>query len=104
MTMRRSWSGFMRYVAKGPDCGRSWSNLAAVDDNREYAEFGCALTANIAAQLGNPADLVNPRAADDAERRAARDGDGQVPAGRDHIVAERPTSRRHARHRGAMTP
>jgi pilus assembly protein CpaD len=56
---------FMRYVAKGPDCGHSWSNLAAVDDNREYPEFGCAVTADIAAQVGNPEDLVSPRAADD---------------------------------------
>lgn len=63
--------GFMKYVAKGPECGRSWSNLASVDDNQEYPEFGCAVTANFAAQVGNPADLVNPRASDpqDASRR-----------------------------------
>jgi len=62
---------FMRYTAKGPDCGRSWSNLAAVSSNQEYPEFGCAVTANIAAQIGNPADLVNPHASDppDASRR-----------------------------------
>ena len=58
---------FLRYLAKGPDCGRSWSNLARVDDNREYPEFGCAVTANIAAQIGNPADLANPRASDPAD-------------------------------------
>jgi pilus assembly protein CpaD len=58
---------FMRYIAKGPVCGRSWSNLAAVSDNQEYPEFGCAVTANIAAQIGNPADLVSPRASDPAD-------------------------------------
>jgi len=44
--------GYMRYQAKGPDCGHSWSDLTKVGDNREYPEFGCALTANVAAQIG----------------------------------------------------
>lgn len=63
--------GFMRYLAKGPQCGQSWGNLAAVDDNREYPEFGCSVTANIAAQIGNPADLAEARASDppDSARR-----------------------------------
>jgi pilus assembly protein CpaD len=63
--------GFLRYEAKGPQCGRSWSNLAAVSSNQEYPEFGCAVTADIAAQIADPADLLRPRAMDppDAQRR-----------------------------------
>jgi pilus assembly protein CpaD len=65
--------GFVRYVAKGPVCGQSWSDLTQVDDNREYPEFGCAVTANVAAQIGDPADLLQARASDppDAQRRQA---------------------------------
>jgi pilus assembly protein CpaD len=63
--------GYLSYRAHGPDCGRSWSNLSAVDNNEEYPEFGCADTANIAAEMANPADLVSPRPSDpaDAQRR-----------------------------------
>ncbi len=53
--------GFVRYQANGPQCGRSWDNLASVYENREYAEFGCAVTANLAAQVAEPADLLHPR-------------------------------------------
>lgn len=65
--------GYIRYQAKGPQCAHGWGNLAAVADNREYPEFGCALTANIAAQIADPADLLAPRASDapDAARRGA---------------------------------
>ena len=40
-------------------------------DNEGYPEFGCAVTANIAAQIADPADLLAPRASDapDAQRR-----------------------------------
>ena len=63
--------GFVRYEAIGPQCGRSWDDLAKVHDNREYAEFGCAVTANLAAQIADPADLLRPRESDppDAMRR-----------------------------------
>jgi len=63
--------GFMRYQAKGPDCGQSWSDLAKVSNNSEYPEFGCSMAANIAAEIANPADLLAPREADpaDAQRR-----------------------------------
>jgi pilus assembly protein CpaD len=53
--------GFMRYEAHGPQCGQSWDDLADVRENREYAEFGCAVTANIAVQLADPEDLLHPR-------------------------------------------
>lgn len=63
--------GFLRYEAKGPTCGQSWSDLTRDADNREYPEFGCAVTADIAAMIANPADLLQPRASDpaDAQRR-----------------------------------
>jgi pilus assembly protein CpaD len=63
--------GFMHYVAQGPQCGQSWSNLADVRSNREYDEFGCAVTANVAAELASPEDLLHPRAmtGPDAGRR-----------------------------------
>jgi pilus assembly protein CpaD len=63
--------GYTAFVAKGPTCGQQWENLSATGHNREYENFGCAITANIAAQIGNPSDLLNPRALDptDAARR-----------------------------------
>jgi pilus assembly protein CpaD len=63
--------GYVRYEARGPQCGRSWSNLAMDFTNQGYAEFGCSVTANIAAQMAEPADLLHPRAIDppDAQRR-----------------------------------
>ncbi len=63
--------GYAAFVAKGPQCGRDWENLTATKDNREYNNFGCAITANIAAEIANPADLLSPRHMDpaDAARR-----------------------------------
>ena len=63
--------GYAAYVAKGPQCGQNWENLTATKDNREYNNFGCAMTANLAAEIANPSDLRSPRAMDptDAARR-----------------------------------
>ncbi|MEJ0066844.1 MAG: CpaD family pilus assembly protein [Caulobacteraceae bacterium] len=63
---------FLAYHAQGPACGTSWSDLSKEDSNEPYAEFGCAVTANFAAQVADPADLLHPRASDppDALRRA----------------------------------
>ena len=64
--------GFTHYEAKGPDCGRKWSSYTHSMDNKVNANFGCASTANIAAMIANPADLVVPRemTPGDAGRRA----------------------------------
>lgn len=64
--------GYERYVAQVPRCGESWENLTSTAKNSTPANFGCAVTANFAAQLANPADLVRPRDMDpaDAARRA----------------------------------
>lgn len=53
--------GFSRYVAKGPQCGQNWENLTATKDNGSYENFGCAVTANMAAQIADPGDLLQPR-------------------------------------------
>ena len=54
-----------------PRCGKDWDDLAKTGDNRVYGNFGCAVTANMAAQIADPADLTHPRAEDapDADRR-----------------------------------
>ncbi|CAN5607601.1 CpaD family pilus assembly protein [soil metagenome] len=52
--------GFLRYHASVPQCG-GWENIAATKDNKAYDNFGCAVTANMAAQLANPEDLLRPR-------------------------------------------
>lgn len=63
---------FMTYQASGPTCGESWENLAADGANRPWANFGCAVTANIAAQVANPRDFLTPRGQGpaDATRRS----------------------------------
>lgn len=62
--------GFLRYTAQIPTCG-GWENIAATRDNNPYENFGCAVSANIAAQVANPEDLLGPRATTpiDAGRR-----------------------------------
>ncbi|MDP2215384.1 CpaD family pilus assembly protein [Phenylobacterium sp.] len=64
--------GYERYVAQIPQCGQSWENLTSTSSNQASANFGCAVSANFAAQLANPADMVRPRdmEAPDAARRS----------------------------------
>jgi pilus assembly protein CpaD len=63
--------GFDGYQAKGPDCGHQWTNYIHTASNAVNGEFGCATTANMAAMIANPADLIQPRAEDssNADRR-----------------------------------
>jgi pilus assembly protein CpaD len=63
---------FERFAAVVPQCGRNWTDLTLTRDNAAQANFGCAVTANMAAQIENPRDLVGARAAtpSDAARRA----------------------------------
>lgn len=63
--------GFLRYTAQVPQCG-GWENIAATRDNAAYQNFGCAVTANMAAQVANPEDLLSARAEGpiDSGRRA----------------------------------
>ncbi|HJV43644.1 CpaD family pilus assembly lipoprotein [Caulobacter sp.] len=63
--------GFVRYEAEPPKCGQSWESLTATRDNKAYENFGCAVAANMAAQVADPEDLVRPRdmTPADADRR-----------------------------------
>lgn len=64
--------GYERYVARGPQCGETWSNLTSSAKNKVHSNFGCAVTANMAAQIADPRDLIQPHRLDpaDAGRRA----------------------------------
>lgn len=64
---------FTRFDAVVPACGRSWENLTATQANTVQSNFGCAVTANMAAQIADPADIAGPRttASADAARRVA---------------------------------
>ncbi|ESQ90727.1 hypothetical protein ABAC460_07815 [Asticcacaulis sp. AC460] len=60
------------YRASVPACGQHWENLAATRKNKPHANFGCAVTANLAAQVADPRDLVDPATAtpSDAARKS----------------------------------
>lgn len=64
--------GFDTVRAVVPECGREWTNLARTANNAGSANFGCAINANLAAQIANPRDIVAPRpmTAPDAGRRS----------------------------------
>ncbi len=64
--------GFETVQAAVPRCGAAWGNLGRTGDNMSSSNFGCAVTANLAAQIANPRDIVAPRAMDpaDAGRRS----------------------------------
>jgi pilus assembly protein CpaD len=53
--------GFVRHEARVPKCGQAWESLTATRENRAYENFGCAVAANMAAQIADPEDLVRPR-------------------------------------------
>lgn len=58
--------GYLRHEVEVPRCG-SWGSLTATAANKAYDNFGCAVTANIASQVANPADLQGPRREDSAD-------------------------------------
>ncbi|MEO1207524.1 MAG: CpaD family pilus assembly protein [Pseudomonadota bacterium] len=62
---------FLRYVAEAPQCGHFPTNLASEPGNLPYPNFGCATQRSLAAQIANPADLLEPRTmtARSSERR-----------------------------------
>ena len=51
---------YQRFQAEGPDCSTPWDDLTATGKNVPYAHFGCAVTANIAAEVANPRDFLAP--------------------------------------------
>ena len=63
---------FFAITAKAGPCGEWPEDLVEnTVENRNYHNFGCATQANLAAQIANPMDLVQPRgmSAIDAEQR-----------------------------------
>ncbi len=63
--------GFVAFKADVPTCGKSWDNLTATESNVVQSNFGCAVTANIASMIADPADIAQPRdgGSADADRR-----------------------------------
>jgi pilus assembly protein CpaD len=59
--------GFETVQAVVPQCGREWTNLTATKDNAGFTNFGCAVTANMAAQIADPRDIQGRRAMDPAD-------------------------------------
>ncbi len=61
------------YRAHVYDCNRTWENLAATRTNGPYKNYGCAVNANLAAQIADPRDLDTPAppTSADAARRSA---------------------------------
>ena len=59
--------GFVRFQAAIATCGRNWENLTATEANVVQSNFGCAVTANMAAQIADPADIAGPRATTSAD-------------------------------------
>ena len=58
--------------AVGPDCLQHWGNLTSTNSNAVASHFGCASTANFAAQLADARDLAGPQPTQPADglRRA----------------------------------
>jgi pilus assembly protein CpaD len=63
--------GYLRFEAELPECGKTWTNIARNWKNDVQPNFGCAVTANMAAQMADPGDLMAPRrmTPQDAARR-----------------------------------
>lgn len=64
---------YMRHTVEIPKCGQVWSAFTRTWKNDVQSNFGCAVTANMGAQIADPADLVHPRTMtpQDATRRQA---------------------------------
>ena len=54
-------AGFETVRAVVPQCGTQWGSLTRTANNAGHVNFGCAVTANLAAQIANPRDIVQPR-------------------------------------------
>lgn len=54
-------AGFDTYRAIVPQCGTQWDSLTRTGSNQTSSNFGCAVNANLAAQIANPRDIVQPR-------------------------------------------
>jgi pilus assembly protein CpaD len=59
--------GFASYETTPPRCGQDWDSFTKSATNKPNNNFGCSVTANIAAMVANPADLAGPRSSDPAD-------------------------------------
>ena len=91
--------GFETVRAVVPQCGTEWGSLGRTGDNQSASNFGCAVNANLAAQIANPRDIIAPRAMtpSDAGRRsvvfdAYRQGE-QTAAQREELISQARISR-----------
>lgn len=91
--------GFETLRAVVPRCGTQWNNLARTANNETSANFGCAVNANLAAQIANPRDIITPRdmTPSDSGRRAVvfdnyRKGEATA-APQEDLIANRRVSR-----------
>ena len=64
--------GFTRLQATAPACAGLWGDMVRTQANEPYKAFGCAVTANVAAQIADPRDLLGAKATGpaDAVRRS----------------------------------
>lgn len=91
--------GFETVRAVVPQCGTQWNNLARTNRNETSSNFGCAVNANLAAQIANPRDIITPRGMtpSDSGRRAVvfdkyRKGEATAALQED-LIANRRVSR-----------
>ncbi|MFK0298000.1 CpaD family pilus assembly protein [Brevundimonas sp. NPDC090276] len=91
--------GFETVRAVVPQCGTAWGSLGRTGDNQSASNFGCAVNANLAAQIANPRDIVSPRTMtpSDSGRRSVvfddyRKGD-QTAAEREELISQARISR-----------
>lgn len=54
-------AGFEVLRAHIPQCGAGWPDLTAGNANAGQSNFGCAVTANLAAQIADPRDILGHR-------------------------------------------
>lgn len=54
-------AGFETVRAVVQQCGTEWGSATRTFDNQSSINFGCAVTANLAAQIENPRDIIRPR-------------------------------------------
>ena len=54
-------AGFETVRAVVPQCGTQWGSLTRSGANAVPSNFGCAVNANLAAQIANPRDIIQPR-------------------------------------------
>lgn len=91
--------GYQTIRAAVPQCGTAWGNLSRTGDNRSSSNFGCAVTANLAAQIEDPRDIQRPRAMTpaDAGRRTvvfdAYRGGKPTSAEREELIRDTAVSR-----------